>query len=319
MHISTVRNPESLVPPRITPLRLEAFEQLPKHARRCVFWEVDPSTLQSATGWRPPVGPRVREGSLAVDGHARVGIVRADGGAVSRVDGSTTRLPTGDEPCLGYAFYAPPRAVPRARHFPSGPVSADAVLLTSLGVESSGRCRGAVAQPDRRGRRRSRPPRRPGTGGVRTYRRGVRSGRSAGGVAGSAPDHRGTGGLLGGPVRARRRPAAGRRLRRGRRQHPYFPRLRLELEQGLGWKADVEAALERLLETAQLQQPVGAGASPASGRAGQLGLTRPACSTESSWASSSAKVNVPVGRSFLPSRYSRLTAARMPSAIESRV
>ena len=24
---------------------LEAFEQLPKHARRCVFWEVDPATL----------------------------------------------------------------------------------------------------------------------------------------------------------------------------------------------------------------------------------------------------------------------------------
>ena len=44
--------------------------------------------------------------------------------------------------------------------------------------------------------------------------------------------------------------------------HRYFPRLRLELEQGLGWKADVEAALERLLESAQLQQPVGAGASP---------------------------------------------------------
>jgi hypothetical protein len=44
--------------------------------------------------------------------------------------------------------------------------------------------------------------------------------------------------------------------------HKYFPRLRLELEQGLGWKADVEAALERLLESAQLQQPVGAGAGP---------------------------------------------------------
>ena len=41
-----------------------------------------------------------------------------------------------DEPCLGYAFYAPPRAVPRAGRFPTGPVSADAVLLTSLGVES---------------------------------------------------------------------------------------------------------------------------------------------------------------------------------------
>ena len=44
--------------------------------------------------------------------------------------------------------------------------------------------------------------------------------------------------------------------------HRYFPRLRLELEQGLGWKADVEAALERLLASAQLQQPVGAGLSP---------------------------------------------------------
>ena len=30
---------------RITPLRLEAFEQLPKHARRCVYWEVDPLTV----------------------------------------------------------------------------------------------------------------------------------------------------------------------------------------------------------------------------------------------------------------------------------
>jgi hypothetical protein len=43
--------------------------------------------------------------------------------------------------------------------------------------------------------------------------------------------------------------------------HRYFPRLRLELDKGLGWKAEVEAALERLLESAQLQ-PVGAGASP---------------------------------------------------------
>jgi hypothetical protein len=40
--------------------------------------------------------------------------------------------------------------------------------------------------------------------------------------------------------------------------HPYVPRLRLELEQGLGWKADVEAALERLLESARIEVPVGA-------------------------------------------------------------
>ena len=41
--------------------------------------------------------------------------------------------------------------------------------------------------------------------------------------------------------------------------HPYFPRLRLEFDKGRGWKAEVEAALERLLETAALQQPVTAG------------------------------------------------------------
>ena len=39
------QRPRSLVSARITPLRLEAFEQLPKHARRCTFWEVDPATL----------------------------------------------------------------------------------------------------------------------------------------------------------------------------------------------------------------------------------------------------------------------------------
>jgi hypothetical protein len=43
--------------------------------------------------------------------------------------------------------------------------------------------------------------------------------------------------------------------------HSYFPRLRLELDKGLGWKAEVEAALERLLANAQLQQPVGAGSA----------------------------------------------------------
>jgi hypothetical protein len=41
--------------------------------------------------------------------------------------------------------------------------------------------------------------------------------------------------------------------------HRYFPRLRLELDKGLGWKAEVEAALERLLVSTRLEsaQPVG--------------------------------------------------------------
>jgi hypothetical protein len=51
--------------------------------------------------------------------------------------------------------------------------------------------------------------------------------------------------------------------------HRYFPRLRLELDKNLGWKAEVEAALERLLQSAALQQPVGAGSgvgAPATSR-----------------------------------------------------
>lgn len=35
--------------------------------------------------------------------------------------------------------------------------------------------------------------------------------------------------------------------------HQHFPRLRLELDRGLGWKAEVEAALERLLESVQIR------------------------------------------------------------------
>ncbi len=45
--------------------------------------------------------------------------------------------------------------------------------------------------------------------------------------------------------------------------HRFFPRLRLELDKGLGWKAEVEAALERLLDSTWLEQPVGAGSAAA--------------------------------------------------------
>ena len=72
---------------------------------------------------------------MAVDGHARVGLVRATRCGVPPTGPRPGRRR--DEPCLGYVFYAPPRAVPRVGRFPTGPVSPDAVLLTSLGVESS--------------------------------------------------------------------------------------------------------------------------------------------------------------------------------------
>jgi hypothetical protein len=247
---------------RITPLRLEAFEQLPKHARRCVYWEVDPASVRGPHGddqlWDPEF-----------EKEAWLSMVMLEWGSCGQLAvvcpdsmDDVAPLPTGDEPCLGYAFYAPPGAVPRARQFPSGPVSADAVLLTSLGVESS--CDSSDILP------RSLIAAVVGD----LVRRGVRALEAFAHTAEvtEVADPRVVSPVL--------RPVvevlgdcsvdqcvldADLLLDAGFvvvAQHPYFPRLRLELEQGLGWKADVEAALERLLETAQLQQPVGAGASP---------------------------------------------------------
>lgn len=259
MHISTVQNPEKLVPPRITPMRLEAFEQLPKHARRCVFWEVDPSTLLSPqAGGRQLWDPEFEK-------EAWLSMVMLEWGVCGQMavlcpesmDDDAT--PNGDEPCLGYAFYAPPRVVPRARYFPSGPVSADAVLLTTLRVESGD---GADALP------RSLIAAVVGD----LVRRGVRALEAFGHTpeVSELSDPRAVSPVLRPIVEMLGDCSVDQCVLDVEllqdsgfvvvSQHPYFPRLRLELEQGLGWKADVEAALERLLQSAQLQQPVGAGA-----------------------------------------------------------
>src|ERR1700733_12466941 len=115
-----------LVSARITPLRLEAFERLPKHARCCVFWEVDPATLGNQDHLADP----------EFEKEAWLSMVMLEWGSCGQVatavpDERSQREP----PCLGYVLYAPPRAVPRAHRFPTAPVSADAVLLTSMGVE----------------------------------------------------------------------------------------------------------------------------------------------------------------------------------------
>ncbi len=246
---------------RITPLRLEAFEQLPKHARRCVYWEVDPPTLGNDDQLSDPEFEKEAWLSMVMLEWGSCGQL-----AVECPDGAAGDEPASDatdEPCLGYAFYAPPRTVPRAARFPTGPVSADAVLLTTLGVESG---RGSEDLP--------RILIAAVVGDL--VRRGVRAleafGRSPA-VAELSDPSKVPADVV--PVMATLGDcsidgcilATDLLLDVGFvvvSQHTYFPRLRLELEQGLGWKADVEAALERLLESAQLRQPVGAGANPCS-------------------------------------------------------
>lgn len=241
---------------RITPLRLEYFEQLPKHARRCVFWEVDPTTLRRDDHFADP----------EFEKEAWLSMVMLEWGACGQI---AVPVPTsqqgGDEParddveaaCVGYALYAPPGAVPRAACFPTNPVSPDAVLLTSVGIEPGypdTLARSLVAQAV-----------------AELMRRGVRALEAFGRTteAESLTDHR----TAPPDVRSVVEPfgdcsfdqcmlAVDFLLDTGFTvvaPHPYFPRLRLELDAGLGWKAEVEAALERLLD-AQLE-PVGAGAS----------------------------------------------------------
>ncbi|MGB3482746.1 MAG: acetyltransferase [Mycobacterium sp.] len=242
---------------RISPLRLEAFEQLPKHARRCVFWEVDPATVLGEDHLTDPEFEKEAWLSMVMLEWGSCGQIATVAPAPGNDD--VTFPGTGETSCLGYVLYAPPHAVPRTHHFPTAPVSADAVLLTSMGVEpgqaADGLSHSLVAQVV-----------------SELVRRGVRALEAFGRTADAME-------LLDSSTADPSVSAAIRALGDCSfdqcmidadflqevgfvvvSHHRYFPRLRLELDKGLGWKAEVEAALERLLESAQLQAPVGAGA-----------------------------------------------------------
>lgn len=250
MRFGTAGKPGRLVSARIRPLRLDEFEQLPRHARRCVFWEVDPQTLD---GKQLPDPEFEKEAWLSM--------VMLEWGSCGQVatPASAPASPgvagDADDHCLGYVLYAPPRAVPRAQRFPTGPVSADAVLLTSMGVEagqSAGLSEQLISHVV-----------------SELVRRGVRALEAFGRTedvtelldpAGVDPQLRPAIAALGDCSFDECMIDANFLLGVGFTivaPHRYFPRLRLELDRGLGWKAEVEAALERLLETSELQQPVG--------------------------------------------------------------
>ncbi len=221
-----------------------------------MFWEVDPATLGGADRLSDP----------EFEKEAWLSTVLLQWGCCGQVATETTPtvLPGGPlSPCLGYILYAPPGEVPRAWRFPTAPVSADAVLLTSLGVEPTPSADGLAEELV-------------GRAITELTRRGVRAVEAFGRTP-AVSDLAGPGAAVG----ERYPELAGVFEATGDcsvehciidaelltdfgfsvvAPHPYFPRLRLELDRDLGWKAEVEAALDRLLENARLPQR---GAAPA--------------------------------------------------------
>nr|WP_203236709.1 GNAT family N-acetyltransferase [Nocardia panacis] len=227
---------------------------LPAHARRCVFWEMDPAIAADCRGFSDPVFEK--EAWLST-----VMLEWGSCGQVASVDGAAA----------GCALYAPPRVVPRAGLFPTSPVSPDAILLTTLRAEFPHRdtdlphrlIQAVVADLVRRGVR-----------ALEAF--GIRLAPPA-----TALTERAAGSmrLLERIDSPQRDPLASRATAECSPEtcmidadfledcgfeviapHHRFPRLRLELNSDHGWKEDVERALDQLLAAASMSAPTRAGA-----------------------------------------------------------
>ncbi len=212
----------------VSALTLGNLDKLPSHTRRCVFWEIDPAVSRSNGGISDPLFEK--EAWLSM---------------VMLQWGSCGQVATADGVAAGCALYAPPSHVPRAELFPTSPVSPDAVLLTTLRVESvadtddlAGRLVQAVVAD--------------------LVRRGVRALEAFGIRPADDVDRpdvpSATAALDCSPdecmIRADFLETVGFETVA---PHRRFPRLRLELHTDHGWKEDVEYALDQLLAAAMLQ------------------------------------------------------------------
>lgn len=229
----------------VTALTLGGLDKLPTHARRCVFWEMDPAVAADCREFSDPVFEK--EAWLS-----RVMLEWGSCGQVAMVEDKSA----------GCALYAPPSAVPRAGLFPTSPVSPDAVLMTTLRAESpyegtdvaNQLLQAAVGDLMRRGVRaieafgiRKDPPTSPMPSvGSMTLRERigtpVRSPAPA--PAGCSPENC--------MIEADFLEDVGFKVVAS---HHRFPRLRLELDTEHLWKEDVERALDQLLAAASMTMP----------------------------------------------------------------
>ena len=231
---------------RLVNLTLDTLEDIPRPCRQCVYWELDPVAAQRACA----------AGDPELEKEAWVSQTLLEWGSCGKliyVDGMAA----------GFAMFAPPAYVPRSMAFPTSPVSPDAALLMTAHVVNSfaggglGRMliQGVARDLVKRGIKaveafgdaRNRDPR--GEGRGRDRNRDISERRViVGSIDDVDKDDRDVDDGLG---------ASGRCLApadfflavgfKTVRQHPKYPRLRLELRTALSWKSDVEYALEKLL------------------------------------------------------------------------
>jgi len=90
---------------------------LPERCRACVAWELDADAVRSAV----KMGETEFEKEVWLSG-------------VMLTWGSAGQIVTVDDQPVGFALFAPPTAVPGAVAFPTSPVSPDAVLLTAAKI-----------------------------------------------------------------------------------------------------------------------------------------------------------------------------------------
>ena len=102
---------------RLVNITLDNVEDLPTRCRKCVFWELDPVSMQRAED----------AGDPELEKEAWISSTLLEWG-------SCGKLVYVDGVAAGFVLYAPPLYVPRSVAFPTSPVSADAALLMTAHI-----------------------------------------------------------------------------------------------------------------------------------------------------------------------------------------
>ncbi len=204
----------------LVPLSMSSIGDLPQQCRTCVNWEL----------------PAVAAADLDVDQAGFEKEVWLSG--VMLTWGSAGQIVTVDDQPAGFALYAPPTAVPAASTFPTAPVSPDAVLLTTARILPEFRGQGLARYLM--------------NGVVKALTsRGVRA-IELFGVEDSIEETDMDPDLPKCLLPAGFARAVGFS---DIQPHRRYPRLRFELPTGIGWKAEVESALEKLFTVITIPAP----------------------------------------------------------------